>query len=250
MVRSRDIGQAICIKITDFGLAKMAWSYQSDVGTRCYMAPEIWPTNQYDLVPNSYTTAADIWSIGVVVLQFLLPSRAGPSVTALGMRSPLLVLKEEILRAPDNPVLKLLQQMIVENPIKRLSAADAYQAALAICPHAEPHQTQATTQLDSFPSSSTTVATAHEESANEKASGEFVVNNLCTTLGDSRINAVPGPNRAGKRRATDDSSSIAELPPRKRTDGKESFNVADQCGRRRRAREDDVPNSIDVDRTL
>jgi serine/threonine protein kinase len=56
------------MKLGDFGLATSdAWSWEVAVGSDRYMAPE-----QYDPTHNGYSTAkADIWAIGIVLLNIL-----------------------------------------------------------------------------------------------------------------------------------------------------------------------------------
>ena len=51
------------IKLVDFGLAKNDSSFKTFCGTNEYAAPEIWEHRHY-------TTMVDIWSLGVVVLQY------------------------------------------------------------------------------------------------------------------------------------------------------------------------------------
>ncbi|KAI9780819.1 MAG: hypothetical protein M1816_002655 [Peltula sp. TS41687] len=59
------------IKITDFGLAKDDSFLRTACGTERYAAPEIW-------YGRPYTSAVDIWALGVVTLEFYVgfPSRA------------------------------------------------------------------------------------------------------------------------------------------------------------------------------
>ncbi|KAI9768475.1 MAG: hypothetical protein M1840_004885 [Geoglossum simile] len=60
--------QSGTLKLGDFGLATTEdWSYESNVGSDRYMAPE-----QYDATGNGYSPAkADIWAIGVCLLNIL-----------------------------------------------------------------------------------------------------------------------------------------------------------------------------------
>jgi len=51
------------IKLGDFGLAKNDSILETFCGSNAYAAPEIWEG-------RSYTTAVDIWSLGVIVLQY------------------------------------------------------------------------------------------------------------------------------------------------------------------------------------
>ncbi|PGG96478.1 serine/threonine protein kinase [Helicocarpus griseus UAMH5409] len=56
------------MKLGDFGLAtRSPWSYEACVGSDRYMAPE-----QYDPTPSGYSTRqADIWSVGICLLNIL-----------------------------------------------------------------------------------------------------------------------------------------------------------------------------------
>ncbi|PGH08619.1 serine/threonine protein kinase [Blastomyces parvus] len=56
------------MKLGDFGLAtRSPWSYEACVGSDRYMAPE-----QYDPTPSGYSTEqADIWSVGICLLNIL-----------------------------------------------------------------------------------------------------------------------------------------------------------------------------------
>jgi serine/threonine protein kinase len=60
--------QSGTLKLGDFGLATTEdWSYESNVGSDRYMAPE-----QYDTTGNGYSPAkADIWAIGICLLNIL-----------------------------------------------------------------------------------------------------------------------------------------------------------------------------------
>ncbi|KAH0544419.1 hypothetical protein FGG08_001446 [Glutinoglossum americanum] len=74
--------QSGTLKLGDFGLATSEdWSYESNVGSDRYMAPE-----QYDATSNGYSPAkADIWAIGICLLNilfsrnpFAVPSESDP----------------------------------------------------------------------------------------------------------------------------------------------------------------------------
>lgn len=60
LVRSR---MPFVIKLVDFGLAKNDSTFKTFCGTNEYAAPEIWEHRHY-------TTMVDLWSLGVVVLQY------------------------------------------------------------------------------------------------------------------------------------------------------------------------------------
>lgn len=54
------------IKLSDFGMSKASSDLQTFCGTPIYAAPEIYTTHW----PTYYTKACDIWSLGVVVLEY------------------------------------------------------------------------------------------------------------------------------------------------------------------------------------
>ena len=63
------------IKLADFGLARQGTRCEGEAGTWLYTAPEVFRS-------AGYTSKADIWSLGVVILQLLLegniPFASGP----------------------------------------------------------------------------------------------------------------------------------------------------------------------------
>ncbi|KAL2064731.1 hypothetical protein VTL71DRAFT_3869 [Oculimacula yallundae] len=64
------------IKLSDFGLAKAIANLTSRCGSDPYFAPEIITKRRFE----SYTAACDIWSLGIVVLEYAydLPQTPGP----------------------------------------------------------------------------------------------------------------------------------------------------------------------------
>jgi len=55
----------LCIKLSDFGLAKIGSSLKTGCHSETYCPPEIWAQPR-----GKYTKAVDIWSLGVVILRF------------------------------------------------------------------------------------------------------------------------------------------------------------------------------------
>ena len=51
------------VKLADFGAAKTADTFHTLIGTACYAAPE--------LFTGHYTSAVDVWSLGIVTVQLL-----------------------------------------------------------------------------------------------------------------------------------------------------------------------------------
>lgn len=56
----------LCIKLSDFGLAKIGDSLKTGCGSETYCPPEICAGHPR----QRYTKAVDIWSLGVVILRF------------------------------------------------------------------------------------------------------------------------------------------------------------------------------------
>ncbi|KAI0008693.1 kinase-like domain-containing protein [Xylariaceae sp. FL0662B] len=125
LVKYRDPGRNpddLCIKLSDFGLAKIGDSLQTDCGSETYCPPEIWLSR----LQQTYTKAVDIWSLGVVILRFAyaLP----PPGSGKRMRWCHKVVEEVNSRDSDGLV-DLLQRMLVINAEARCSAADCYREA-------------------------------------------------------------------------------------------------------------------------
>ncbi|KAH8746636.1 hypothetical protein F5883DRAFT_721545 [Diaporthe sp. PMI_573] len=69
LIQHRDRGRnpnSLCIKLSDFGLAKIGNSLKTGCGSETYCPPEICASHSR----QRYTKAVDIWSLGVVILRF------------------------------------------------------------------------------------------------------------------------------------------------------------------------------------
>lgn len=78
------------VKIGDFGIAKRSWNgdtlLRSRTGTLPYMAPEIFQwVEGGDDDEFKYTQAVDVWSIGIMLFEFLVGQRPFRNETALKM---------------------------------------------------------------------------------------------------------------------------------------------------------------------
>lgn len=100
-------------KLADFGCANDADVFQTFCGTRLYAAPEIIRGK------SSYTTAVDIWSLGIVVFQYAygLPKQSGESVQELAKRI-------HDSAGSDNLITFLSASMLKMDPLQRLSAGE------------------------------------------------------------------------------------------------------------------------------
>lgn len=120
----------LCVKLSDFGYSRDVDEYlDSRVGTATYMAPEV-----HD--GSCYTTAVDIWSLGVVA--FELTHRRLPPYSSRYARKVVRELERELVRC-HCPLLRFLStSMITIDPARRYAAADCYnlflQGPLRCCP--------------------------------------------------------------------------------------------------------------------
>ncbi|KAI0503089.1 kinase-like domain-containing protein [Xylaria bambusicola] len=108
----------ILVKLGDFGISKVGDVPRSYCGTTFYMAPEVMSN------AASYTSVADIWSLGVVILQLAygLPMWTGDGRTyATYIISHLMSLRD-----PKSPIIGILKHMLVANPNSRWSAEQCY----------------------------------------------------------------------------------------------------------------------------
>jgi len=116
-VMFRDDMTAVLI---DFGLAKLVDGYgrygithTSDCGTAGYMAPEVYAKEPYSL-------AADIWSVGIVLLEMFTGELNCE-------RDKAAFVKVKALKAqlPDKPIPNLIKKLLEEDVSKRLTAHQA-----------------------------------------------------------------------------------------------------------------------------
>ncbi|KAL6714259.1 hypothetical protein ACLMJK_007682 [Lecanora helva] len=113
------------IKITDYGLSKRHNDLKTFCGTNGYLAPEVKRNKRFS---KRYTAAVDIWSLGVVILQYGYGSFP---------RNVQWQTSKSILNAVNdldsNPLSDLLStKMLKQDPRKRLSAKQCFLEASAI----------------------------------------------------------------------------------------------------------------------
>ena len=108
LLRSRNPWSCV---LADFGFAKIGNEHQSDCGTLTYIAPEVQSCR--------YTNLCDIWSLGVVIYEFVygLPSREywTPWHTTI---------LREVNRQPLDDLIFLSSTMLVQQPCLRKSARE------------------------------------------------------------------------------------------------------------------------------
>ncbi|KAI0482112.1 kinase-like domain-containing protein [Xylariaceae sp. FL0804] len=116
-------GGSIKVKLADFGLAKDSRELMTICGTWVYMAPEIYSSSPRG--SDAYTTAADIWSLGVVAckLTYGLPRRHANGSVAWCQE--IISQLQEVCRGyPDSLGQFLLDRMLILSPRSRDSAED------------------------------------------------------------------------------------------------------------------------------
>jgi serine/threonine-protein kinase Chk2 len=112
---------ALCIKLSDFGLAKASDSLKTGCGTETYCPPEV-QLGKY----SRHTKAVDIWSLGVVILRFAygLPY-PGSGIGTDWCRN----IVQEANEWESEGLIDLLQRMLVINAAARPTAASCYRQA-------------------------------------------------------------------------------------------------------------------------
>jgi serine/threonine protein kinase len=114
LVKSRD---PFHIKLTDFGISKYdADNLITNCGTPRYTAPEV-------LAYKPYDNKVDIWSLGVVIMEYSdkLPRNHSDFHSIIKAASKL---------PSDEPIFQLLKRMLKEEPSERPSAKECFQVTL------------------------------------------------------------------------------------------------------------------------
>lgn len=128
LVQSR---QPLHVKLTDFGLSKAGTSLRTFCGTPLYLAPEVYQFRVYQ--EQAYTSAVDIWSLGVVVYGFTYGlSNIDNLFPDQGRSWCRKIIKAAKDCDSDKLVDFLLSAMLVIDPKDRHSARECYTAALQI----------------------------------------------------------------------------------------------------------------------
>ncbi|KAK3687147.1 kinase-like domain-containing protein [Podospora appendiculata] len=122
LVKSRE---PLHIKLADFGLAK-AGHLETHCGTLSYSPPEL----QSDSRSHRHTVAVDIWSLGVVILEFGygLPSPGSGSDMSWCVK-----IAEEASRCELDGLIEILQRMLKLEANARGSAATCLGLTQALC---------------------------------------------------------------------------------------------------------------------
>ncbi|KAJ6436760.1 Endonuclease/exonuclease/phosphatase [Purpureocillium lavendulum] len=127
---------SIHVKLADFGIHKDSFDLTTIVGTRYYTAPEIFIESDRriydDATPKKgFTAAIDLWSLGVVLGQYVVPL---PRCDAAGLawcRTIIDVIKKSLEEKPSE-FKKLIATLLAWNPSDRGSAMDCYRRALCL----------------------------------------------------------------------------------------------------------------------
>lgn len=89
-------------------------THTPDTGTATYKAPEV-------LNEQPYSLPADMYSVGVVLLELLL----GKTLEATKDKDAIKFITETIQKLPDQPFANMIKGLLETDPHRRLSAADA-----------------------------------------------------------------------------------------------------------------------------
>lgn len=118
LIQSRN---PLWVKLGDFGLAKDSEDLMTRCGSDPYLAPEIVLRPRLGPFSPKYTQAVDIWSLGVVGLQYAgqgrLPECYHGDLTYFGQ------VVDHVENQPNDALMRIIKNMVVSNPSMRLSAS-------------------------------------------------------------------------------------------------------------------------------
>ncbi|CAK7229187.1 hypothetical protein SCUCBS95973_007135 [Sporothrix curviconia] len=128
----------IAIVVSDFGLSKEAAPgslMTTFCGTRLYSAPDIFPSHRRSQSMQGYWVSVDIWSAGVIMLEWMF---GRPAAQGMGRLPPsqwvtfwsqtiLGTVCEKDQEAPGDPVVDILKHMLVLDAQERYQARECLQ---------------------------------------------------------------------------------------------------------------------------
>ena len=150
LVQNRDVDSvSLWVKLSDFGLSKEG-SLKSFCGSRIYLAPEIRSGSE-----ERYTEVVDIWSLGVVVLEFAygLPHPGYPGRCTEGEWCEKVANEAEGWKP--GVLIDLVQLMLAIEPIARPPAAQLVQEASHLLSIGDDRATTPTTDSNALENAAT-----------------------------------------------------------------------------------------------
>ncbi|KAJ3567271.1 hypothetical protein NPX13_g6828 [Xylaria arbuscula] len=133
LVKNRDMRDSgkrnpgvLHVQLADFGLSKHQFLFHTPCGTPAYKAPEVDPQGL-----QFYTTAVDIWSLGVVILKLLegIPREGVAREPLWHQKIVSIVQAKKPFFREDPDVTNLLNNMLNIDPLRRPSARLCYDIA-------------------------------------------------------------------------------------------------------------------------
>ncbi|KAI1359744.1 kinase-like domain-containing protein [Xylaria arbuscula] len=133
LVKNRDMRDSgkrnpgvLHVQLADFGLSKHQFLFHTPCGTPAYKAPEVDPQGL-----QFYTTAVDIWSLGVVILKLVegIPREGVAREPLWHQKIVSIVQAKKPFFREDPDVTNLLNNMLNIDPLRRPSARLCYDIA-------------------------------------------------------------------------------------------------------------------------
>ncbi|KAL8367187.1 hypothetical protein RB599_010271 [Gaeumannomyces hyphopodioides] len=251
LVQYRD-SDGIYVKFGDFGLARDYDNMSTICGNFAHLAPEVYQNHQYIQAGGegrvSYTEAADIWSLGVVVYELRCPlPQFETQYISGGTAWPeklINMFKKDFEERPDELRRFLLDAMVVLLPEQRWSAGDCFaEAALLSAPAMDQSETAVAVSYVSDDERSTIRYKAEPSMAQglERQPGSSEYSTLSTDAGRYDRSGAPTPrasvpaSASSRKRATASTSSSSGRHRKRREHGSSS-SKADTASRQQRDR--------------
>jgi serine/threonine protein kinase len=108
------------VRLADFGLAKQDYNLKTFCGTEAYTAPEV--------VTYKYTSSVDIWSLGVIALEYIFGLPVQEEIGALGVKQRIRLRCQHIynssLSLESGYLADLVRGMLQKDPKSRFTASE------------------------------------------------------------------------------------------------------------------------------
>lgn len=140
------------VKVADFGISKEADEFSTRCGTQRYVAPEVYNP--------PYTSKADLWSLGVVVLELWVSLPAGPEERETEEQWARKILEQK--GKATGTVKVFLNHLLEMNPEKRMSAAECLELPFLRQPDGEPKGAVDTAELSMREAATAEMQERHE----------------------------------------------------------------------------------------
>lgn len=117
------------LKLIDFGLSrKVDLSMSHNVGTKCYMSPEV-------IKNERYTFPVDVWGLGCILYELMTLKRPFSSIDKKELKNQILVIEPQPIKGSfSQSLIQLVMKMLEKDPKSRIDLTKIQEVLVSLHP--------------------------------------------------------------------------------------------------------------------